>query len=64
MRVAFDGRSLAVIKAMRGWTRYTVGLVDELARRGVEVTLFHRAREPLNSQFVDDLPCRIVGLED
>ncbi|MGO9604269.1 MAG: glycosyltransferase family 4 protein [Candidatus Binataceae bacterium] len=49
---------------MRGWTRYTVGLVDELARRGVEVTLFHRAREPLNSQFVDDLPCRIVGLED
>src|SRR5208282_1025764 len=64
MRVAFDGRSLAVVKAMRGWDRYTVGLVGEMARRGIEVTLFHRAIEPLNSEFVANLPCRVVGLED
>src|SRR5262245_8669551 len=63
MRVAFDGRSLAS-PVLRGWDRYTVGLVRELVRQGVEVTLFHRARESLCSLHVADLGCRVEGLRD
>lgn len=63
MRVAFDGRSLAS-PVLRGWDRYTVGLVKELARQGVEVTLFHRAREPLCPPHVADMGCRVEGLRD
>ncbi|MEP7341484.1 MAG: glycosyltransferase family 1 protein [Acidobacteriota bacterium] len=44
--------------------RYLVGLVKELVRQGVEVTLFHRQREPLNEAHVSDLGCEVVGLSD
>jgi glycosyltransferase involved in cell wall biosynthesis len=63
MRVAFDGRSLSS-PVLRGWDRYTVGLVGELVRQGIEVTLFHRAREPLHEAHVANLGCRVVGLPD
>ncbi len=63
LRVAFDGRSLAN-PALRGWDRYTVGLVRELVRCGVEVTLFSRARTPLRDEHIRDLGCRIQPLED
>src|SRR5262245_17007030 len=63
MKVAFDGRSLAS-PVLRGWDRYTVGLVRELVRQGVEVTLFHRAREPLCSLHVANLGCRVEALRD
>ncbi len=62
-RVAFDGRSLSS-KVLRGWDRYTVGLVGELVRQGIEVTLFHRRREPLHQPHVANLGCRVVGLTD
>jgi glycosyltransferase involved in cell wall biosynthesis len=61
--VAFDGRSLAC-PVPRGWDRYAIGLVGELARRGVEVTLLHRARQPLHAPHVADLGCRVLGLAD
>ena len=63
MRVAFDGRSLSS-PVLRGWDRYTVGLVGELVRQGIEVTLFHRASEPLHTPHVAGLNCRVVGLRD
>jgi glycosyltransferase involved in cell wall biosynthesis len=63
MRVAFDARSLSC-PVLRGWDRYTVGLVEELVRQGVEVTLFHRAREPLHQPHVAALGCCVVGLPD
>jgi glycosyltransferase involved in cell wall biosynthesis len=63
LRVAFDGRSLAS-PVLRGWDRYAVGLVGELARRGAEVTLLHRARRPLHGPHVADLGCRVLGLAD
>jgi glycosyltransferase involved in cell wall biosynthesis len=44
--------------------RYTVGLARELVRQNVEVTFFHREREPLNLKHLADLECRIVGLKD
>ena len=62
-RIAFDGRSLSS-PVLRGWDRYTVGLVGELVRQGVEVTLFHRRREPLHQPHVANLGCRVVGLAD
>jgi glycosyltransferase involved in cell wall biosynthesis len=63
MRVAFDARSLAN-PALRGWDRYTVGLVRELTRLGVDVTLFSRARMPLHEEHVRSLGCTIQPLED
>lgn len=63
MRVAFDARHLTSV-VLRGMDRYTVGLVGELVDRGVEVTLFHRAREPLNTQHIQGLGCQVVGLDD
>lgn len=63
MKVAFYGRSLAT-PVLRGWDRYTVGLVKELVASGVEVALFHRAREPLNPKHTADLGCEVVGLPD
>ena len=61
LRVAFDARSLAS-PVLRGWDRYAVGLIGELVRQGVEVTLFHRTQEPLHPAHVAELGCRIVGL--
>src|SRR5437868_11309267 len=63
MRVAFDGRSLSS-PVLRGWDRYTVGLVGELVRQGVEVTLFHRAAEPLHGPHLAALNCRVAPLQD
>ena len=62
MRVAFDGRSLTA-PALRGWDRYTVGLVRELAARGVEVVLLHRAGEPVREEHVRGLGCRTQAVE-
>src|SRR5260370_12436000 len=63
MRVAFDGRSLSS-PVLRGWDRYTVGLVKELVRLGVEVTLFYRDRQPLHAPHLADLGCAVLGLRD
>lgn len=63
MRVAVDARSLAS-PVLRGWDRYTVGLVKELVRQGVAITLFHRARQPLEGKHIADLGCEVIGLND
>ena len=63
MRVAIDGRSLSGA-TLRGWDRYTVGLVRGLARAGVEVVLLERKRQPLNPAHVGDLPCGVLSLDD
>lgn len=63
MRVAFDARSLAS-PVLRGWDRYTVGLVGELVRQGVNVTLIHRVCDPLHLPHVEGLGCEVVGLSD
>lgn len=63
LRVAFDGRSLAS-PVLRGWDRYAVGLLGELIRGGVEVTVFHRRRQPLHAPHLAGLGCRIAGLRD
>jgi glycosyltransferase involved in cell wall biosynthesis len=63
MHVAFDARSLSG-PVLRGWDRYTVGLVRALVRRGVDVTLLHREREPLHAPHLAGLGCRVVGLRD
>jgi glycosyltransferase involved in cell wall biosynthesis len=48
LRVAFDARSLAS-PVLRGWDRYTIGLVRALLDRDVEVTLLTREREPIHT---------------
>jgi glycosyltransferase involved in cell wall biosynthesis len=63
LRVALDGRHLTE-KALRGMDRYTVALICELTRRGVEVTVFHRAREPIRLDHLKPLGCRVEGLRD
>jgi len=64
MKVAFDGRDLSCATVLRGINRYTVGLVRELVRQGVRVTLFHREREPLPPADVAELGCDVAGLPD
>ncbi len=59
MRVAFDGRSLSA-RALRGWDRYTVGLVEALVEAGVEVTLFHGRTTKPRSEHVGELGCTLV----
>ena len=61
MRVAFDGRSLSA-RALRGWDRYTVGLVDALTRLGVDVTLFHEPGVPPQPEHVGDIDCNLVAI--
>jgi hypothetical protein len=51
LRAAFDARSLSS-SVLRGWDRYTVGLVGELVSQGVDVTLFHREGQPLHTAHV------------
>jgi glycosyltransferase involved in cell wall biosynthesis len=63
MRVAFDARSLSS-PVLRGWDRYIVGLVGELVRQGIEVTLFYRESQPLHTSHVANLGCSVVGLPD
>jgi glycosyltransferase involved in cell wall biosynthesis len=61
MRLALDARFLAS-PVLRGMDRYTVGLVRALVGRGVDVSLFHRDRQPLHPSHVADLGARVVGL--
>ncbi len=61
MRVAFDGRSLSA-RALRGWDRYTVGLVDALMRLGLEVTLFHEPGVPPRPEHVSGIDCSLVAV--
>lgn len=59
MRVAFDGRSLAA-RALRGWDRYTVGLMDALSRKGIEVALLHQPHAPPRPKHIADVGCTLV----
>ena len=63
MRVAFDGRSLAG-PVLRGMDRYLVGLAGALERRGVRVSLLHRARQPLNEEHLEGVGAQIVPVRD
>ena len=63
MHVAFDGRSLAG-PVLRGMDRYLVGLAGALERRGVRVSLLHRARQPLNEEHLEDLGAHVVPVRD
>jgi glycosyltransferase involved in cell wall biosynthesis len=44
--------------------RYLLGLAGGLARRGVDVTLFHRTREPLNPSHLEGLTADVLGVAD
>jgi|GEM_PF-2659337 len=63
LSIAFDARHLSS-KVLRGMDRYTVGLVKELIKLGVKVTLFHRKREPLNFNHISNLGCDVLGIDD
>jgi glycosyltransferase involved in cell wall biosynthesis len=63
MKVAFDARSL-VSPVLRGWDRYTVSLARALVRQGVEVTFFHRARQPLHADHCNRVGCEVRSLDD
>jgi glycosyltransferase involved in cell wall biosynthesis len=63
MRVAVDARSLAAA-ALRGWDRYTVGLVGALTQCGIDVSLMYRRRLPIRQQHVDGLSVQLVALDD
>lgn len=54
MRVAIDGRSLAS-PGLRGWDRYTLGLIGELNTRGVDVVLVHQRSRPPRPEHLADL---------
>jgi hypothetical protein len=63
LRVAFDARSLTSL-TVRGWDRYTIGLVRALKLRAVEVTLLCRAAAPPHEMHVAAMACPVVGLAD
>src|SRR3989338_8393891 len=44
--------------------RYTIGLIRGLINQGVDIILFHRACEPLNTAHIEHLCCAVVGLKD
>jgi glycosyltransferase involved in cell wall biosynthesis len=44
--------------------RYIVGLARHLPDFGVRVTLFHRARQPLNPAHIAGLECDVIALRD
>lgn len=58
LRVAFDARSLTS-PVVRGWDRYTIGLVAALRRRGVEVTLLCRGGAPVHADHAARLACPV-----
>jgi glycosyltransferase involved in cell wall biosynthesis len=62
LKVAFDARSLAS-PVLRGWDRYTVGLVGALAKKGVAVTLFHRQGEKLYEPHIAGLGCAVQAVQ-
>lgn len=61
LKVAFDARSLTSV-ALRGWDRYTVGLVRALGARGLDVTLFHLMGQPPREEHVADLGCELLPI--
>jgi len=63
MRIAVDARSLAA-PVLRGWDRYTVGLLDALCSSGLEIDLLHRERVPIHAEHIKRLPVRPVALSD
>ena len=63
LRIAFDARSLTS-PILRGWDRYTVGLVKALAQQSIEIVLFHRESAPLHPPHVYALDCGTQGLPD
>ena len=63
MRVAFDARSLAN-PVLRGWDRYTVGLVRSLFELGVEPLLLHAERERIRKEHLGDIEVQTIGLND
>src|SRR5437773_5591539 len=63
LHVAFDGRHLTAA-VPRGMDRYTLGLIRGLTARGIEVTLFARAKEPLNRALLTGSGARLRELPD
>jgi glycosyltransferase involved in cell wall biosynthesis len=63
LKVGFDARHLTA-NSLRGMDRYTVSLIKGLTQLGVQITLFYREREPLNTSHLQDLDCQMVGLSD
>lgn len=63
MRVAFDARSLHS-PVLRGWDRYTMGLVRSLTGRGVEITLLCRERAPVHETHASTLGRPVIALPD
>lgn len=63
MRVAMDARFL-VSDVPRGMDRYLLGLARALTSRRVEVTFFHRHREPLHAQHLGIPGVVVQPLED
>lgn len=53
MRIAFNARLLSTPK-IRGWNRYTINLITELSRLGVEIFLYSDL--PLQEKHLDRLP--------
>ena len=62
MRIAFDARSLAN-PVLRGWDRYTVGLVRSLVECGVEPILLHTIREPICEKHLAEIDARTFAIE-
>ncbi len=54
MRVAIDGRSLAS-PGLRGWDRYTIGLIRELNDRDVDVVVVYQPSRRPRPEHVDGL---------
>ena len=63
MRIAMDARFLTS-PILRGMERYLVGLASELVRRDVDLTLFHRQREPLHLRHLEGTPVKVAALGD
>ena len=63
MQVAFDARSLAN-PVLRGWDRYTVGLVRSLLELGVEPLLLYAVRQPIREKHLGDVEVPTIGLND
>lgn len=63
LRVAFDARSLAS-PVLRGWDRYTIGIVRALRARDVDVTLLCRASSPVHASHAATLGVPVLALQD
>src|SRR6187431_2143006 len=58
-----DARDLTA-PAQRGMVRYLLGLVRHLPAHGIDVTLFHRKREPIHVAHLEGMSCDVIGLKD